>query len=382
MRKHLQFSVVLTAVAMVATGAGLRSEAGDLPAPGTVSIGSSGVNLVGSVDAYFTYNFNEPANSDNPGVASQNLYRAYDRGSRQFQINETTVGFTKAADPVGFSLQVGQGTLYSVLNANESDTGFQYVRDANVSYESGKFSVVMGRFDSGFGFENITSAKNWNYSRGLQFTNAQPYFYTGAKAAYSFGSGWMVGAGVVNGVDRFSDNNVGKTLPIVIGWGDKDTNVTANAVLGSEADGSSRNLRRTLGFTASHMYSKMVGLAIDGTWMNEHDGIVIPASSKGPATKRNADVYALSGYLMTSFWDNHQDNLRLEWFRDNDGLITATARNISAITLTHRYMVTKNMSFWGEFRYDTSEVDSFYDDNGLVKKNNQSTLTVAATLQI
>ncbi len=378
MRNRLQFSVVLTAV----LGFGLQSQAGDLPAPGTVTLGSSGVSVNGLVDTYINYNFNEPAHSNNTAASPQNRFRYNDRASRQFDIYEATVGLHKDADPVGFDFKIGQGTRYKVMNSGEASTGFEYVRDANVSWESGKFSMLLGRFDSGFGMENGTSVNNWNYSRGTSFTLLTPEFYTGVKFGYNFGSGVTFGIGVVNGANRFADNNVGKTVPIWLMWENDDTSVAFNGVMGSEQDASSRALRRTLGFTAKHQYSKMFGVGLDGTWRNEKDAVVAPATSTLPASKKKADAYGAGLYVNTSFWDNVQDNFRADWMRDNDGAVTGTARNLTSFTLTHRCMHSKNLNFWAELRYDTSEINSFMNDKGLTVEKNQFTGTLAATLQI
>ena len=58
----------------------------------------------------------------------------------------------------------------------------------------------------------IETKDNWNYSRGLLFTYAIPFYHFGLRAKYAFNDKFALTGYLVNGWNNIVDNNTGKTL--------------------------------------------------------------------------------------------------------------------------------------------------------------------------
>jgi hypothetical protein len=61
----------------------------------------------------------------------------------------------------------------------------KYVQQAYVSYLAGKVSIDFGKFVTPAGAEVIENKDNFNYSRGLLFALAIPYYHMGARIGYA-----------------------------------------------------------------------------------------------------------------------------------------------------------------------------------------------------
>ena len=142
------------------------------------------LNLKAFVDGYYNYNFNQPR----PRVSS---LRAFDGPSNQFALNLIELTLAKSPDAtnsrLGFNLTLGYGNAMNVVNSTDpGGLGFaQYLKEAYFSYLApvGKGLLFdFGKFVTQHGAEVIESKDNWNYSRGLLFTYAIPFYHFGLRA--------------------------------------------------------------------------------------------------------------------------------------------------------------------------------------------------------
>ena len=78
--------------------------------------------------------------------------------------------------------------------------------------------INVGKFVTPAGAEVIETKDNWNYSRGLLFALAIPYFHFGASAKYAFNPKFAVTGYLVNGWNNSVDNNSGKTTGFSAAW--------------------------------------------------------------------------------------------------------------------------------------------------------------------
>ncbi len=69
-----------------------------------------------------------------------------------------------------------------------------------------------GKFVTWSGQEVIETKDNWNYSRGLLFAWAIPYYHTGLRATYARNDQVSLTGFLVNGWNNAEDNNTGKTF--------------------------------------------------------------------------------------------------------------------------------------------------------------------------
>ena len=97
------------------------------------------IELGGFVDAYYTYNFNRPADHANwfPGVGTSA------RRDNEFAINLAEIDFVMAPAPVGFRLSAGFGTSLEVVHAGEptgvatSPDTWEHLVQASIQYQTG-----------------------------------------------------------------------------------------------------------------------------------------------------------------------------------------------------------------------------------------------------
>src|SRR5258708_34677439 len=95
----------------------------------------------------------------------------------------------------------------------------QYLKEGYLEYlPTKKLQINVGKFVTPVGDEVIESKGNFNYSRGLLFSWAIPYFHFGASAKYAFNSKFAVTGYVVNGWNNSIDNNTGKTVGFSAAW--------------------------------------------------------------------------------------------------------------------------------------------------------------------
>ncbi len=194
------------------------------PAAPTVAGLLGPVTLSGFVDAYYGYNNLQPAQRST-------ALRNFDINSGQFSLNMLELVADKAPDPaashLGFHVALGFGQAMNLVNSAELGSPLvpttplggatvgnfdQYLKEGYIEYLVGKkLQINVGKFVTPAGAEVIESKDNWNYSRGLLFSWAIPYFHFGANAKYTFNSKFAVTGYLMNGWNNSVDNNSGKT---------------------------------------------------------------------------------------------------------------------------------------------------------------------------
>ena len=174
--------------------------------PGYVTFFKS-TEFGGLADVYYAYNSTKmPA-----------LYRAFDGAQNTFTPSMVELYFMKAAtmdSRVGFKIKTIFGPAAKTINGGD-DASMVNVLEAFVSYYAtvGKgLTLDVGKFVTPAGAEVIEAKDDWNYSRGLLFQNAIPYFHSGVRATYTVNDNVTVAGYLVNGWNNVSDNNTGKTI--------------------------------------------------------------------------------------------------------------------------------------------------------------------------
>src|SRR5690242_18793532 len=194
-------------------------------------------SLSGFVDMYYGYNANQPASRTNG-------FRSFDSYTNQFALNliELVVDKQPVAtnSRTGYHIALGYGQAINAVNGSEpGGLSFdQYLKEAYFSYlaPAGKgLQVDVGKFVTPAGAEVIETKDNWNYSRGLLFSSAIPYYHFGLRAKYAFNDKYSLTGYVVNGWNNLVDNNTGKTYGMSLGWNvTKRVSSTQNYMAGPE----------------------------------------------------------------------------------------------------------------------------------------------------
>lgn len=172
------------------------------------------VTLSGFGDVYYSYDNNHPY--DNKAGL-----RSFEAPTNTFNFNMAELILDKAPDAttsegrLGYHVAAGYGYAAKIVNGSDAPlatsasatNGFAdgsnfYLKEAYLDYLApvGKgLTVTIGKFVTPMGAEVIESNANWNYSRGLLFDYAIPFFHFGASAKYAFNSKWAFTGYLVNG---------------------------------------------------------------------------------------------------------------------------------------------------------------------------------------
>jgi hypothetical protein len=336
--------------------------------------------LSGFVDVYYGYNSNQPA-------SHTTALRNFDINSGQFGLNMLELVADKPVSTdtgrVGYHVALGFGQAMNLVNASEpsapltpgtpglpvtTETNFdQYLKEGYLEYLApiGKgLQINAGKFVTPAGAEVIESKDNWNYSRGLLFSWAIPYFHFGVSGKYAFNSKFALTGYLVNGWNNSVDGNSGKTTGFTAAWTPSAKfSFIQNYLVGPEGgdNGNFRHLSDTV-----VTYTPSSKLSLMANYDYGHDNL-------GGGTK----VWwtGIAGYIKYAPNDKWYFATRGEWFKDHDGFATGTAQNLGEVTLTLQRMLASKIISRLEYRYDTSDQNIFPYHTGDFR-GSQNTVTL------
>lgn len=336
------------------------------PAP-TWSVGP--MDLSGLIDGYYSYNANRPSDAAN-GQAND-LYNFNDK-TDQFNLAEARLTLNHDPDPIGAHVDLLFGRANTLVNGGSHDQG-DYLEQAFISIKPPKakgLELDFGKFVTFAGAEVIESKDNWNYSRGILFAWAIPYFHFGLRTSIPLGKSDTFGVQVVNGWNNVTSNNGGVTIGInnslvkpKFTWNADLYSGPSNA---TTQNGYRNLIDTTLILTPSSKFSAYINydygqnrdaLAAQGdTALNHWQGVAFAA--KGQVTGTSAIVG------------------RFEFFKDYNGFSTGTAQELKEFTGTYEYKWAEGLLTRVEYRRDWSDQAFFHKgDTGFVDA--QSTVTMA-----
>jgi len=320
------------------------------------------VDFSGSVDGYYTLNFNHPQTGTN-GLYNFN-----------FNANEASLNFAKltmemAPAPVGFRIDIGGGKASKWMSSTDPAPGaFRYLEQAYVSFKppaAKGLEVDFGKFVTTAGAEVIETKDNWNYSRSLLFAWAIPYYHMGAKATFPVGKTFTGGVMVVNGWNNLWDNNTGKTLGFIGNVTKGKVTWSNNFFTGPEKTDTNKGFRNLYDTTilvnanAKTSFYVNVDFAADrriGGGSDKFGGVA------GAFRYQASPKFAIAS--------------RLEWFKDASGFSTGVPQNAREFTLTGEHKTTDWLLSRLEYRQDWSDKNYFDRGRGQMVYKNQATLTI------
>ncbi|MGZ4820291.1 MAG: porin [Terriglobales bacterium] len=335
------------ASATAAVAAPAQAAAASTPSPLDASL-LGGAALSGFVDTYYGYNLNQPK-------SQTNQLRSFDSQSNQFSLNLIELNLDKTPDPtnsrLGYHLGLGFGQAMNVVNSTDpAGLGFaQYLKEAYMSYLApvGKgLQVDLGKFVTPHGAEVIETKDNFNYSRGLLFSYAIPYYHYGLRAKYSFSDKYSLTGFLVNGWNDIYDNNTGKTYGLTFGWNPtKKISIAQGYMAGPETSGANSNWRQLSDTVVT--YSPTARLTtmfnFDYGRGDRVTGIPIPVFWTG-----------IAGYVKYAFNERYALATRYEYYNDHDGFTTGTAQHLNEFTGTFQRLMAHHLITRLEFRRDVS----------------------------
>ena len=318
----------------------------------------SPLQISGFVDTYYSFNFNRPDSNLN-GVSNFDFYH------NAFSISMAEIVFSKAADPVGFRIDLDFGTTTDFVHCGvvscpggATEEPYKNIQQAYVTWATPiGLTLDMGKFVTHMGFEVIESKDNWNYTRGLLFCCAIPYYHAGLRANYAISDMLFINGYVLNGWNNVVENNNGKTLGAQIGIVPiKPVTLLLNWV------GPERST--AVGFDDRQVYDAIAIFNASDTLSfaaNYDYGTQDPIGGGDSMKWSGIAAYARLGF------DPYALAVRVESVTDDDGVMFGTVDNsVQEVTLTGEVKVSNSLLVRAEVRHDKADKDIFEDEGGAV----------------
>jgi Putative beta-barrel porin-2, OmpL-like. bbp2 len=322
-------------------------------------------NISGSVDGYYGLDFEHPA-------GRQAGLRVFDNYQNQFSLNLAELVINRAPDkdtPLGYNLTFGYGNAINIVNGLEpGGIGFdRNVEQAYVSYLApiGKgLQIDFGKFVTPAGAELIESAPDWNYSRGVLFGYAIPFYHFGLRAAYSFNPKVTLTGYLVNGWNDIVAVNTGKTYGFSLALTpNSKVSITQNYLGGPQTPDTNLHWRNLSDTVVQLNVTRKLSLLEN---MDYGSGDMIPGVN-------SVNWKGIATYAKYAFNDRYSFGVRYEYYDDTTGFTTGTAQHINEYTLTLQRTFAHDLISRLEFRRDMSDVPFFPRGVAELTKN-QNTL--------
>jgi hypothetical protein len=326
------------------------------PVPPSMEVG-------GLVDVYYDYYSTKP---DVSGVAT---YRNFDTKHNQFALSMAEVWLAKAptaSSRVGFKFKLNFGPAATdyIHCCEPGGSAYQNIQEAYASYLApvgNGLQIDAGVFVTPAGAEVIEAKDNMNYSRGLLFSLAIPYYHSGVRATYAVTDKVSVMGGLTNGWNNIVENNTGKTA--IVGATIKPTSalsIVQNYMVGPEQTGNNDDLRHLLDTVVTYAVSPRMTVAGNYDYGHETFG------------SSSVQWQGIAGYLKFQPTAAMAFSPRLEFFNDEDGFTTGHVQKLKEVTGTLELKASDSLQWRIEYRRDWSDVSPFVNDKGDAKDNQQS----------
>jgi hypothetical protein len=379
-------------------------------APEKVSIASllGPTSVSGFVDGYYQVNFNHPiGGTGTSGVG----FRAFDVRDRTISLNMVELILDKAPDasgPVGrtgYHVALGYGDGINVVNSfDPAGTNFaRNLKEAYLSYLApiGKgLQIDFGKFVTPMGAEVIESKDNWNYSRGMLFTWAVPFYHFGLRAKYTFNDKVALTGYLVNGWNNVVDNNSGKTYGFSLALTPtKKLSIIPTYLAGSETSSTSFTQGSTVFNINGNNYwrqtwdlvvaynptSKLSFLGNFDYGRGDRNFSPIFDSGEdliGVASSQPVTWYGVAAYVKYAPNDKNYVAARYEYFEDHDGFMTLSLprQHFNTITATYQRTISTHLLTRLEYRRDMSHFPAYNISTFSPQIRNQDTLSIGMIL--
>jgi len=325
---------------------------------------SAQIEVSGSVDFYYGYNFNKV----DPSLRTFDLqHNTLSLGLAELVVQKAPTDMSR----IGGRIDLDFGPTADLVAAFEPATGgtevYKHVQQAYISVmASDNLTIDFGKFVTPHGAEVIESQGNWNYTRSILFGYAIPFYHTGVRAALVASEQLTLTGFIVNGWNNSSETNGDKTFAAAIALTPTDQLTWYATVMtgkdfgdgSAPADGEEDLVTlfdTTLSFVASDMLSLMANFDY-GMW-----GDVKWWGLAGYARIQPQEDWALAG--------------RVEYIDDSEGGFMTIGEKAQSFTVTSDHTVMEDLITRIEFRLDKTESDMFAKDDGTFS-NTQPSVTV------
>jgi hypothetical protein len=286
------------------------------------------------------------------------------------------ITLNKDPAPIGFHVDVGFGRAFEILKTPHPDPElYRFIEQSYISVKPKSWKGVevdMGEFLTWAGAEVADTLTNWNYSRSLLFSWAEPFYHFGIRASVPIGSNWSVGAQLVNGWNSIVNdygNNM-KTVGLTAAYTRKKFTWTNAYYVGPEYTGVNelnRNINRN-----RNLYDSVLLL----TPNDKVNAYVNFDYGQQNLVGGSANWFGIAGALHYQLAKRVAITPRVEWFDDADGFSTGTKQKVHEVTVTGEYKMIDGLLTRLEYRHDGSNVDFFQHGTVPSASKGQSTVTL------
>jgi putative OmpL-like beta-barrel porin-2 len=326
-----------------------------------------GVKFAGFLDTYYTWDTNEP-------TSGKVTWNNFNFNHNSLTLSQADLDVTKAvsdSSPLGYMLQMDFGPTADFVNSGDPAQGNSTARHFMQYYMSaklGKATIDFGKFVTQHGAEVIDTRGDWNYSRGLLFAWAIPYYHFGARVTMPVSSKFTAAAYLVNGWNNVVDNNKGKTLGLQGILTSGPVSFVQNYMVGQEQANAS---------DVRHLFDSLltVKLGSMATFMTNYD--------YGMDRSAGAHVHwqGIAAYLKLQPTPKFALTPRFEYFDDRMGFMTGTAQILKEFTLTPEFTISNNLVTRFEYRHDWGNRPTFEVSDPSDDPHKQNTIGVGMILK-
>jgi putative OmpL-like beta-barrel porin-2 len=332
-------------------------------------------------DFYVAHDFNDP---DSGRVQ----LRAFDPNANLPSIGWLRLTLARKPRRFGFRVDVGVGDTADTYLADDPAAHDHFQLSRALSYVQQAFVTIVvpvghgialdaGKFSTPVGLEDNESWTNWNYSRSLIYTFAEPSLHMGARATYEITDALAVSAYWLNGWNaNFQDGSYLRSYALAARWKPVASLELALVYAGGlerpPADLSSPTLssRNLIDFYAVYHPTRWLGLAVSTDYGNDR-------ASGG------VSFWALAGYARAQATRWLAVAVRGEYFDDPNGFATGTVQRIGEFTGTLEVRGTLGrLGLCGrlEYRHDQSTASVFQAGSGFRSVQDMITLGLIASM--
>ncbi len=328
------------------------------PAP-SPSAAPPKVEVMGFVDVYYGYNFNQV----------DPILRTFDVQHNAFSLSLAEVVFTKGVAPesnVGFRVDLDFGKTADIVASYEPEGSegkeiYKWIQQAYGSVLTGKVQWDVGKFVTPMGAEVIESQDNWNYTRSILFGYAIPFYHLGVRATVPVNDKLSLAGFVMNGWNNSSEifgDTPCLALQATLKPSGKLTWI-GNYMVGQEMPDPGAPTRHLFDTTLTVSASPKLSLMANFDYGTEGD----------------LDWWGVAGYAKYQAKDNWALVGRYEYLDDSKGGFMTFGSKAQSLTFTTDHVVPAGLRLRLEYRTDFADEAIFPKDDGSFKKS-QTTLTV------
>jgi hypothetical protein len=273
-----------------------------------------------------------------PSGASVQL-RAFDGQSDTLAVGFVRLAAAHRPDPVGFRLDVGVGDTPNALLTSDPAAGRYPDLSRWLSYVEQAFATVVvpvgrglwvdaGKFSTPVGFEDNESNQNWNYSRSLLFTLAEPTVHTGLRATYPVTDAIAVSGFWLNGWNaNIVEGSTMRSFAVAASW--KPTEGVDTGVV--YAGGLERAPTHLSDPTSAFRHE----IGVYGTYeLRSWLRFAATADYGADGSASGVSWWGVAGYVRCGLLPWLASVVRGEHFADPDGFMTGTRQTMAEGTVT------------------------------------------------